>query len=120
MGAVLNSKSKYNHCYIPRLRVVEDEEAKEIEKQESEQAKEVEEKADSDNSSELSRPKTKKKKPKVTIDPTPSQSEIKSGDGGVENRKQAAKSTVPTDASDELRRTDDFVSYLEQSQHESV
>ena len=84
------------------------------------QAKEVEEKADSDNSFELSRPKTKKKKPKVTIDPTPSQSEIKSGDGGVENRKQAAKSTVPTDASDELRRTDDFVSEEEQSQHESV
>ena len=43
MGAVLNSKSEYNRCYIPRLRVVEEEETKEMEEQETQQAKEVEE-----------------------------------------------------------------------------
>ena len=43
MGAVLNSKSEYNRCYIPRLRVVEEDETTEMEKQEAEQAKEVEE-----------------------------------------------------------------------------
>ena len=43
MGAVLNSRSEYNRCYIPRLRMVEEEESTEMEKQESEQAKEVKE-----------------------------------------------------------------------------
>ena len=43
MGAVLNSKSEYNRCYIPRLRVVEEDETTEMEKQEAEQAKEMEE-----------------------------------------------------------------------------
>ena len=43
MGAVLNSKSEFNRCYIPRLRVVEEDEASEMEKQEEEHAKEMEE-----------------------------------------------------------------------------
>ena len=43
MGAVLNSKSEFNRCYIPRLRVVEDDEASDMEKSENMQAKEIEE-----------------------------------------------------------------------------
>ena len=35
-GAVLNSRSEYNRCYIPRLRVVDEEETKEAERMEEE------------------------------------------------------------------------------------
>ena len=43
MGAVLNSKSEFNRCYIPRLRVVEDDEASDMEKSEEKHAREIEE-----------------------------------------------------------------------------
>ena len=43
MGAILNSKSEFNRSYIPRLRVVDDEEISEMEKQEEQKALEVEE-----------------------------------------------------------------------------
>ena len=42
MGAVLNSKSEFNRCYIPRLRVVEEDEASEMEKSEENNANEIE------------------------------------------------------------------------------
>ena len=43
MGALLNSKSEFNRCYIPRLTVVEEDIAKEMEQEEIEAAKRVEE-----------------------------------------------------------------------------
>ena len=42
-GAVLNSKSEYNRCYIPRLRMVEEDVAKELELAEEEELSQISE-----------------------------------------------------------------------------
>ena len=40
-GAVLNSRSEFNRCYIPRLRLADKDEAKEMEERESEAARKL-------------------------------------------------------------------------------
>ena len=40
-GAVLNSRSEYSRCYIPRLQLVEEDKSKELEMMEEESAKEL-------------------------------------------------------------------------------
>ena len=50
-GAVLNSKAEYNRCYVPRLRLVEEQEAIEVEQAEAEELQIVGEELDREDQS---------------------------------------------------------------------
>ena len=67
-GAVLNSKAEFNRCYIPRLRLVDEEETKEMEKLEEESLKELEmELLTQDNNWERSKAATRKGRPTPSL-----------------------------------------------------
>ena len=62
-GAVLNSKAEYNRCYVPRLRLVEEQEAIEVEQAEAEELQIVREELDrEDRTWERSKNKNRRSK----------------------------------------------------------